>query len=180
MKSLKGTKTEENLKTAFAGESQARVKYEYYASQAKKDGYEQISDIFTETSGNEKEHAKLWFKLLHDGTVPPTTDNLKDAAAGENYEYSDMYPEFAKVAREEGFEDIALSFEGVAKVEEAHEERYQKLSANIDGDIVFQAEGTTIWKCRNCGHLHISTSAPEACPVCKHPQSFFEIRAENY
>ena len=180
MKSLKGTKTEENLKTAFAGESQARVKYEYFASQAKKDGYEQMSEIFTETSGNEKEHAKLWFKLLNDGAVPPTIDNLKAAAEGENYEYSDMYPEFARVAREEGFEEIATAFEGVAKIEEAHEERYKKLSTNIDGQIVFQSEGVTIWKCRNCGHLHIATIAPEACPVCKHPQSFFEIRAENY
>ena len=180
MKDLKGTKTEQNLKTAFAGESQARVKYEYYASQAKKDGYEQMSEIFTETSGNEKEHAKLWFKFLHGGAVPSTVQNLKDAASGEHYEYSDMYPEFAKIAREEGFEEIALAFEGVSKVEEAHEERYQKLSANIDGRIVFQSEGTTIWKCRNCGHLHIANSAPEACPVCHHPQSFFEIRAENY
>ena len=180
MKKITGTKTEQNLQAAFAGESQAHTKYEYYASQAKKDGYEQIADIFTETSHNEKEHAKLWFKQLHDGAVPSTIDNLKDAAGGENYEHTDMYAQFAADARAEGFEEIATMFEGVGKIEAAHEERFRKLIDNIEKGVVFKGDGVTIWKCRNCGHIHIGESAPETCPVCKHPQSFFEIRAENY
>ena len=180
MKELKGTKTEENLKEAFAGECQARVKYEYYASQAKKDGYEQVAEIFWESSGNEKEHAKLWFKQLHDGAVPATLENLKDAAAGENYEHQEMYKRMIKEAREEGFEEIAKMFEGVSGVEEEHEKRYRKLIKNIEEGLVFKGEGTTVWKCRNCGHIHVGEEAPESCPVCKHPQAFFEIAAENY
>jgi len=180
MKELKGTKTEKNLQDAFAGESQAHTKYQYYASQARKDGYEQIAEIFTETSRNEKEHAKLWFKALHGGAVPATLDNLKDAAGGENYEHTDMYAGFAKDAREEGFEDIAKLFEGVGKIEADHEERYRKLADNIEKGTVFTGDGTAIWKCRNCGHVYIGSQAPEVCPVCAHPQSFFEIRAENY
>ena len=177
---LKGSKTYENLMTAFAGESQARNKYTYYASKAKKDGYEQIAAIFEETANNEKEHAKMWFKELHDGEVPDTMTNLKDAAAGENYEWTDMYSEFAKVAREEGFTRIANLFEGVAKIEKEHEERYRKLIDNIDGELVFSRDGDTIWKCRNCGHIVIGKKAPKMCPVCSHPQSYFEIKAENY
>ncbi|MCL1840015.1 rubrerythrin family protein [Candidatus Saccharibacteria bacterium] len=180
MPELKGSKTEQNLKEAFAGETQARVKYEYYASQAKKDGYEQIASIFDETSGNEKEHAKLWFKLLHGGTVSPTINNLKDAAEGEDHETSKMYPGFAEIAREEGFEEIAQLFEGVATVEANHRDRYIKLSDNIEKGVVFTSDGTAVWKCRNCGHIHIGAKAPEICPVCSHPQAFFEIRAENY
>jgi rubrerythrin len=180
MKELKGTKTEQNLKEAFAGEAQAHTKYQYYASQAKKDGYEQIADIFLETSGNEKEHAKLWFKYLHDGSVPNTVENLKDAAAGEDYETSQMYAQFAKDAHEEGFEEIARLFEGVGAIEAIHRDRYIKLNKNIENNLVFTSDGTTVWKCRNCGHIHIGNKAPETCPVCAHPQSFFEIRAENY
>jgi len=180
MPELKDTKTEQNLNAAFAGESQAHIKYQYYASQAKKDGYEQIAELFLESSANEKEHAKLWFKALHGGSVPGTMDNLKDAATGENHEHTEMYPLFATQAREEGFEDIANLFEGVSKVEEAHEERYNKLIANIENNLVFTSDGTAVWKCRNCGHIHIGNHAPESCPVCSHPQSFFEIRAENY
>ena len=177
---LKESKTYENLMTAFAGESQARNKYTYYASQARKDGYEQIAAIFEETANNEKEHAKMWFKELHDGEVPSTLENLNDAANGENYEWTDMYDNFAKVAREEGFTRIALLFEGVAKIEKEHEERYRKLIANIEDGLVFSKDGDTIWKCRNCGHIVIGKKAPAVCPVCSHPQSYFEVKAENY
>ncbi|MDR1794485.1 MAG: rubrerythrin family protein [Erysipelotrichaceae bacterium] len=178
---LKGTKTEKNLQTAFAGESQARVKYEYYASQAKKDGYEQIAAIFEETSGNEKEHAKLWFKYLHGGSVPETTVNLLDAASGEHYEWTDMYATFAKEAREEGFTEIAAKMSGVAAIEKRHEERYRKLAKNIDDHIVFaRADGKTVWICRNCGHIIVSDKAPDKCPVCDHPQAYFMIYDENY
>ena len=179
MPNLKGTKTEANLMAAFAGESQARNKYTYYASKAKKDGYEQIAAIFTETAENEKEHAKIWFKLLHDG-VPSTTDNLLDAAAGENYEWTEMYAQFAKEAKEEGFDHIAYLFEEVGKIEKEHEERYRKLLSNIEGGLVFSRDGDTIWQCRNCGHIHIGKEAPEVCPVCSHPKSYFCIKAENY
>ena len=177
---LKGSKTEQNLMTAFAGESQARNKYTYFASKAKKDGYEQIAAIFEETANNEKEHAKMWFKELHDGEVPSTLENLNDAANGENYEWTDMYDNFAKVAREEGFTRIALLFEGVAKIEKEHEERYRKLIANIEDGLVFSKDGDTIWKCRNCGHIVIGKKAPAVCPICNHPQSYFEVKAENY
>ena len=180
MKELKGTKTEANLQTAFAGESQAATKYGYYASAAKKDGYNQISAIFEETAGNEKEHAKLWFKLLHGGKVPGTPDNLADAAGGENYEWTDMYDKFAKEAREEGFEQIALLFEGVGRIEKEHEERYRKLLANINEGKVFSRDGVYVWKCRNCGYIHVGESAPEVCPVCAHPKAYFELKAENY
>ena len=177
---LKGSKTEKNLMEAFAGESQARNKYTYYASKAKKDGYEQIAAIFTETADNEKEHAKLWFKLLHDGEVPDTVQNLKDAANGENYEWTDMYDKFAKEAKEEGFTKIAYLFEAVGKIEKEHEERYKKLLENIENGLVFSKDGDRIWKCRNCGHICIGKQAPEVCPVCAHPKAFFEIKAENY
>jgi len=177
---FKGSRTEANLMAAFAGESQARNKYDYYASQAKKDGYVQIAAIFEETAKNEKEHAKLWFKLLHGGKVPTTTVNLKDAADGENFEWTDMYKKFAEEARAEGFEDIARQFEGVAAIEKEHEERYRKLLANIEGGLVFSREGDMIWQCSNCGHIHIGKQAPEVCPVCNHPQSYFQIKAENY
>ena len=177
---LKGTKTEQNLLTAFAGESQARNKYTFYASKAKKEGYEQIAALFLETADNEKEHAKLWFKYLHDGGVPATIENLKDAAAGENYEWTDMYAEFAKVAREEGFEEIALKMEGVAAIEKRHEERYLKLLANIEGDSVYIKLDEQMWICRNCGHVHVGKEAPEVCPVCNHPRSYFEVLKENY
>ena len=177
---LKGSRTEQNLMTAFAGESQARNKYTYYASKAKKDGYEQIAAIFEETAQNEKEHAKMWFKELHGGRVPETIENLMDAADGENYEWTDMYSEFAKVAREEGFDRIAYLFEGVAAIEKEHEERYRKLIENIEGGLVFSRDGDTIWKCRNCGHIVIGKNAPKLCPVCAHPQSYFEVKAENY
>lgn len=177
---LKGTKTEQNLMTAFAGESQARNKYTYYASQAKKDGFEQIAAIFTETADNEKEHAKLWFKLLHDGKVPGTLVNLLDAAAGENEEWTSMYAGFAKTAREEGFDDIAKLFEGVAAIEKEHEERYRKLAENIEKGIVFAREGEQVWQCRNCGHIHVGAAAPEVCPVCNHPQAHFQLVPQNY
>jgi len=177
---FKGSRTEANLMAAFAGESQARNKYDYYASQAKKDGYVQIAAIFEETAKNEKEHAKLWFKLLHGGKVPTTTVNLKDAADGENFEWTDMYRKFAAEAREEGFEDIAKQFEGVAAIEKEHEERYRKLLGNIEGGLVFSRDGDMIWQCSNCGHIHIGKKAPEVCPVCNHPQSYFQIKAENY
>lgn len=177
---LKGTKTEQNLKTALLGESEAYTKYGYYASRAKKDGYEQIAAIFEETAANEREHAKLWFKLLHGGAVPNTLDNLVDAAAGENYEWTDMYAGFAKVAREEGFERIAVLFEGVAAIEKEHEARYLKLLANVKDGLVFSREGDKIWKCRNCGHVVIGKEAPQVCPVCAHPRAYFEIKAENY
>lgn len=176
---LKGTKTEQNLMTAFAGESQARNKYTFYASKAKKDGYNQIAAIFEETAANEKEHAKLWFKLLHDG-MPDTLTNLKDASAGENYEWTDMYAEFAKVAKEEGFDRIAFLFESVGKIEKEHEERYNKLISNVENKEVFKKSEVVIWKCANCGHIHVGTEAPEVCPTCAHPQSYFEIKAENY
>ena len=177
---LKGSKTEQNLKNAFAGESQARNKYTYFASQAKKDGYEQIASIFLETAENEKEHAKLWFKLLNGGAVPTTTQNLKDAANGENFEWTDMYADFAKTAREEGFDQIAFLFEEVGKIEKEHEARYLKLLKNIENGLVFSKDGDRIWKCRNCGHIVIGKSAPDVCPVCNHPQSYFEIKNENY
>lgn len=176
---FKSSKTYQNLQAAFAGEAQARVKYQFYASKAKKDGYEQIASIFTETSDNEKEHAKIWFKLLHDG-VPATDDNLKDAAAGEHYEHSDMYKEFAEMARAEGFEEIAQKFEMVGAIEKEHEERFIKLQQNIENDIVFKSDKVTVWKCRNCGYVFVGEEAPEVCPVCDHPQSFFELRAVNY
>ncbi len=177
---LKGSRTEANLMAAFAGESQARNKYTYYASKAKKDGYEQIAAIFEETANNEKEHAKMWFKELHGGEVPGTLDNLADAAAGENYEWTDMYAEFAKVAKEEGFDRIAFLFEEVGKIEKEHEERYRKLINNIEEGLVFSNDGDTIWVCRNCGHVVIGQKAPEMCPVCKHPKSYFERKATNY
>ena len=177
---LKGSKTEQNLMTAFAGESQARNKYTFFASQAKKDGYEQIAAIFQETADNEKEHAKLWFKLLNGGTIGSTEENLKAAAAGENYEWTDMYAEFAKTAKEEGFTRIAYLFEEVGKIEKEHEERYLKLLENVKEGKVFEAGKVKIWKCRNCGHIVVGTSAPEVCPVCNHPKAFFEIKAENY
>ena len=177
---LKRTKTEANLQTAFAGESQARNKYTYYASKAKKEGYEQISAIFAETAANEKEHAELWFKALHGDKVPETPQNLLDAAEGENYEWTEMYAEFAKVAREEGFTKLAAQFEGVAKVEKSHEERYRKLLENVKADKVFKKDEKVVWVCRNCGHIHIGDSAPEVCPVCAHPKAYFELRCENY
>ncbi len=180
MKDLKGTKTEANLMAAFAGESQARNKYTYYASKAKKDGYEQIAELFTETANNEKEHAKIWFKLLHDGNVPDTVANLKDAAEGENYEWTDMYKSFAEDAKAEGFDHIAYLFEQVAAIEKEHEERYRKLLANIEGGVVFSRDGDMVWICRNCGHIHVGKTAPEVCPVCAHPKAYFELRAKNY
>ncbi len=179
MANLKGTKTEANLMAAFAGESQARNKYTYYASKAKKDGYVQIAQLFEETANNEKEHAKMWFKLLHEG-IGSTTDNLLDAAEGENYEWTDMYATFAKEAREEGFDHIANLFESVAAIEKEHEERYRKLLANIEEGIVFSRDGDVMWQCSNCGHIHFGKQAPEVCPVCAHPQSYFQIKAENY
>ncbi|MBM6915148.1 rubrerythrin family protein [Gemmiger sp. An120] len=180
MKDLKGTRTEANLQTAFAGESMARNKYTYYASRAKKDGYNQIAAIFEETAGNEKEHAKLWFKLLHGGAVPDTLTNLADAAAGENYEWTDMYSKMAEEAREEGFDEIARLFDGVAAIEKEHEERYRKLAENINNGQVFARETQQVWICTNCGHVHIGTHAPEVCPVCAHPQAYFVIRPTNY
>ena len=179
MKDLKGSKTEANLLTAFAGESQARNKYTYYASKAKKDGYEQIAELFTETANNEKEHAKIWFKLLHGG-IGDTLDNLKDAAAGENSEWTDMYAGFAKEAREEGFTEIAALFEAVAQIEKEHEERYLKLAQNIQDGTVFERPEIVIWKCANCGHIHVGTKAPDVCPVCAHPKAYFQLKAENY
>ena len=177
---LKGSKTEQNLLTAFAGESQARNKYTYYASKAKKEGYNQIAALFEETANNEKEHAKIWFKLLHDGNVPDTVANLKDAAEGENYEWTDMYKSFAEDATAEGFVHIAYLFEQVAAIEKEHEERYRKLLANIEEGIVFSRDGDMVWICRNCGHIHVGKEAPEVCPVCAHPKAYFELRAENY
>ncbi|MDY3898711.1 MAG: rubrerythrin family protein [Bacilli bacterium] len=175
---LKGTKTEQNLMTAFAGESQARNKYTYFASVAKKEGYEQIAAIFLETAENEKEHAKMWFKAL--GGIGDTAHNLVEAANGENYEWKEMYAEFAKTAREEGFETLARQFEGVAAIEKSHEERYRKLLENIETAQVFAKAGITVWVCRNCGHIHVGVDAPKVCPVCAHPQSYFEVRATNY
>ena len=177
---LKGSKTEANLAAAFAGESQARNKYSYFASQAKKEGLEQIAEIFIESADNEKEHAKMWFKLLHGGKVPMTLDNLKAAAEGENYEWTSMYADFAKVAKKEGFNDIAKLFEGVAKVEKEHEERFLKLLKNLESGMVYKKGDTVMWKCRNCGHIHIAKTAPDECPVCSHPQAYFEVRAQNY
>ena len=177
---LKGSKTEKNLMTAYSGESEARNKYTYYASRAKKDGYEQIAALFQETADNEKEHAKLWFKLLKGGAVPDTMTNLADAAAGEHYEWTDMYATFAKEAREEGFETIAVLFEGVAAIEKEHEERYLALLKNIEQAQVFSRVGEQVWICRNCGHVHVGPTAPVVCPVCAHPQAYFELRAKNY
>ena len=180
MKELKGTKTERNLQEAFAGESQARNKYSYWASKAKKDGYVQIAAIFEETANNEKEHAKMWFKLLEGGAIKSTVENLKAAAEGENFEWTNMYERMAQEADEEGFAEIAEKFRAVAAIEKAHEERYRKLLANIEEGIVFSRDGDRIWQCRNCGHIVIGPKAPEECPVCNHPQSYFEIKAENY
>lgn len=176
---LKGSKTEANLQAAFAGESMATNKYTYFASKAKKDGYQQIAAIFEETAANEREHAKMWYKLINGG-IDSTLENLGHAAEGENYEWTDMYSEFAKVAREEGFEQIAALFEGVAAIEKEHEERYRRLIANIEQSVVFSKDGDTIWQCRNCGHICIGKEAPEVCPVCAHPQSYFQVKAENY
>ncbi len=175
---LKGSKTEANLMEAFAGESMARNKYTYFASKAKKDGYVQIANIFEETAGNEKEHAKIWFKLLEG--IGSTTDNLKAAAEGENYEWTDMYAKFAKEAKEEGFDHIAYLFEEVGKIEKEHEERYRKLLSNVEGDLVFSKDGDVVWQCSNCGHIVIGKKAPDVCPVCNHPQSYFQVKAENY
>ena len=180
MPELKGTKTEKNLMEAFAGESQARNKYTYYASKAKKEGYEQIAAIFLETAENEKEHAKLWFKLLNGGDISSTAENLKAAAEGENFEWTDMYDRMAKEAKEEGFDKIAYLFEAVGAIEKEHEARYKKLLENVEGDLVFSKDGDKIWKCRNCGHICVGKEAPGVCPVCNHPQAFFEINAQNY
>lgn len=175
---LKGSRTEKNLLEAFAGESMARNKYTFYASKAKKEGYEQIASLFLETADNEKEHAKLWFKALHD-SMPSTLENLLDAANGENFEWTDMYARMAKEAREEGFEELAILFEGVGKIEKEHEERYRQLIKNLEEGQVFEKNGIVIWKCRNCGHIHVGKEAPQICPVCKHPQAYFEIKATN-
>ena len=180
MKELKGTKTEKNLQEAFAGESMARNKYTYFASKAKKDGYVQIAAIFEETAANEKEHAKMWYKLLNGGKVSDTVKNLEDAASGENFEWTDMYARMAQEAREEGFHAIAEKFEGVAAIEKEHEERYRKLLKNINDKKVFSKDGDVIWQCANCGHIVIGKQAPEVCPVCDHPQSYFQVKAENY
>ena len=177
---LKGSKTEANLQAAFAGESQARNKYTYYASKAKKDGFEQIAAIFEETANNEKEHAKIWFKLLHGGNVPDTIQNLKDAASGEHYEWTEMYKQFEDEAKEEGFKDIAALFGLVAKIEKEHEERYSKLLANIEQAMVFKKDNEQVWMCRNCGHIYVGACAPSLCPTCKHPQAYFEIKASNF
>ena len=177
---LKGSKTEKNLMDAFAGESQARNKYTYFASKAKKEGYEQIAAIFQETADNEKEHAKLWFKLLNGGEVPTTVENLKAAADGENYEWTDMYERMAKEAKEEGFDRIAYLFDAVGKIEKEHEERYRALLSKVENGTVFEAGEVKIWKCRNCGHIVVGTKAPDVCPVCSHPKAYFEIKAENY
>ena len=177
---LKGSRTEQNLRDAFAGESQARNKYTYFAGKAKKEGYEQIAKLFLETADNEKEHAKIWYKLLCGGEIPATDVNLADAAAGENYEWTTMYADFAKIAREECFADIASRFEMVGAIEKTHEERYRKLLANVQGGLVFSRDGDQIWECSNCGHIHIGQQAPQTCPVCAHPQAYFILRAENY
>lgn len=180
MAELKGSRTEANLMAAFAGESQARNKYTYYASKAKKEGYEQIAGIFLETAENEKEHAKIWFKLLHGGDVPCTPDALEDAAGGEHYEWTEMYAGFAKEAKEEGFDKIATLFEAVAKIEKGHEDRYRTLLANLKTDRIFIKEDIVIWQCANCGHVHVGKAAPEICPVCQHPKAYFEVMPENY
>ena len=177
---LKGSKTEANLQAAFAGESMARNKYTYYASKAKKEGYNIIADKFEQTANNEKEHAKIWFKLLHNEEIPSTIENLKDAAAGERYEWTDMYATFAKEAREEGFDHIAFLFEEVGKIEKEHEERYRKLLKNIEEGRVFEKDGKVYWQCANCGHIHVGKQAPEVCPVCAHPRDYFQLKAENY
>lgn len=177
---FKGSRTEANLLAAFAGESQARNKYTYYASAARKEGYQQIADIFEETADNEKEHAKLWFKYLHNGEIPKTEENLKDAAAGENYEWTDMYKKFAEVADEEGFTEIAEAMRQVAKIEKDHEDRYNALLKNVQDKKVFEKDEVVVWICKNCGHVHVGKVAPEECPTCKHPQAYFEIKAENY
>ena len=177
---LKGTKTEQNLMKAFAGESQARNKYTYFASKAKKDGYEQIAALFEETANNEKEHAKMWYKELHDGVIPDTVSNLKEAADGENYEWTDMYEEFAKTAEEEGFKALALKFRQVGAIEKHHEERFRQLLKNIDDEVVFSRDSECIWICRNCGHVYKGKKALKVCPVCKHPESYMELKAENY
>ena len=179
-KELKGTKTEANLQTAFAGESQARNKYTYYASKAKKEGFVQIANLFEETANNEKEHAKIWFKLLHGGDIASTAENLLDAAAGENYEWTDMYATFAKEAREEGFDHIAFLFEEVGKIEKEHEKRYLALLDNVKNELVFSRDEDCIWQCSNCGHIVIGKKAPEVCPVCAHPKAYFQLKAENY
>lgn len=179
MAELKGSKTEANLLEAFAGESMARNKYTYFASKAKKDGFEQIAALFTETANNEKEHAEIWFKLLHDG-IGTTAENLLSAAEGENYEWTDMYFNFAKVAKEEGFEKIAYLFEAVGKIEKEHEERYRKLLSNVEKEVVFSKDGETIWQCSNCGHIHVGKKSPEKCPVCDHPKAYFQVLAQNY
>jgi rubrerythrin len=180
MPELKGSKTYENLAAAYSGESQASIKYQFFASQAKKDGYEQIAEIFSVTSGNEKEHAKIWYKLLNGGSVGDTMTNLRIAAEGENYEWTTMYKEFAEVAEQEGFHDIAEKFRGVGAVEKEHEERYLALLDNIEKGRVFKREGQQVWICRNCGHIHIGSEAPAVCPVCDHPRAYFELRAVNY
>lgn len=180
MKDLKGTKTERNLMEAFAGESQARNKYTFFASKARKEGYEQIAALFEETAQNEKEHAKMWFKYLEGGAIKDTISNLKAAAEGENFEWTDMYDRMAKEADEEGFHDLAEKFRGVGAIEKAHEERYRALLKNVEEKAVFEKSGVTVWECRNCGHIVIGTSAPTVCPVCNHPQSYFEVRNENY
>lgn len=177
---LKGSKTEANLLAAFAGEAQAYTKYLYYADKARQDGYEQIGNLFRETAENEKAHAKIWFKLLNQDAIPSTAENLKDAAAGENYEWTDMYAGFAQDARAEGFTKIAYLFEAVAKIEKGHEDRYRKLLSNLEGGLVFSREGDQIWQCVNCGHIFIGKSAPEKCPVCGHPKGYFQIKAENF
>ena len=180
MNNLQGTKTEANLMTAFAGESQAHTKYKYYASKARKEGYVQIGNLFEETANNEKEHAKIWFKLLHDGDIPATSTNLLDAANGENYEWTDMYARMAREAREEGFEELAVKFELVAKVEAAHERRYNKLLESLKNDKTFKGDAPLGWKCRNCGYIHEGPEAPEVCPCCAHPKAYFERKVENY
>lgn len=180
MKDLKGTKTQANLMAAFAGESEARNKYTYYASKAKKDGFVQIAKIFEETANNEKEHAKIWFKLLNGGELADTAANLLDAAEGENYEWTDMYARFAQEAKEEGFDHIAFLFEEVGKIEKEHEERYRKLLANVEGGLVFSRDEDKIWICSNCGHIVIGKEVPNMCPVCKHPKAYFELKANNY
>ncbi|MBQ7041108.1 MAG: rubrerythrin family protein [Muribaculaceae bacterium] len=180
MAELKGSKTEKNLQEAFAGESMARNKYTYYASKARKEGFVQIANIFEETANNEKEHAKIWFKLLHGDYIPETAVNLLDAATGENYEWTDMYARFAEEARAEGFTKIAALFDMVGKIEKEHEERYRKLLANVEGELVFSRDGDMVWECSNCGHIVIGKKAPAMCPVCKHPQAYFQIRANNY
>ena len=177
---LKGSKTEKCLQAAFAGESQARNKYTYYASKAKKEGYEQIAAIFLETAENEKEHAKLWFKYLEGGEIKDTASNLQDAANGENYEWTEMYADFAKIAEEQGFKEIALKFRAVAAIAKHHEERYKKLLANVKEGVVFVGDDLAVWKCRNCGHIVVGKYAPKVCPVCNHPQSYFELFVKNY